>query len=123
MSQDPRVFFAAERTFLAWVRSGITLIALGFVVAKFGLFVTLMSNASAEAAGPVLNTAYSNIIGIALVILGVIIVAVAQFNHQHYIKTLPFDDVPDLPIRWLSALLTYSVALSGVVLSVYLIYL
>lgn len=30
---DPRVFFAAERTLLAWLRTGLTIIALGFVIA------------------------------------------------------------------------------------------
>ncbi len=29
---DPRVYFAAERTLLAWIRTGITTIGLGFVV-------------------------------------------------------------------------------------------
>ncbi len=33
---DPRVFFAAERTLLAWVRTGLGLVGMGFVVAKFG---------------------------------------------------------------------------------------
>ncbi|MBK8025173.1 MAG: DUF202 domain-containing protein [Chloroflexi bacterium] len=37
--EDPRVYFAAERTLLAWIRTGITTIGLGFVVAKFGLFL------------------------------------------------------------------------------------
>jgi len=30
-------FLANERTFLAWVRTSIAVISLGFVVAKFGL--------------------------------------------------------------------------------------
>ncbi len=30
---DPRVFFAAERSLLAWLRTGLTIIALGFVIA------------------------------------------------------------------------------------------
>ncbi len=30
---------ANERTYLAWVRTGITVIALGFVVSKFGILV------------------------------------------------------------------------------------
>ena len=36
---DPRVVFAAERTFLAWVRTGLALTGFGFVVARFGLFL------------------------------------------------------------------------------------
>jgi len=43
---DPRVYFAAERTLLAWIRSGLTVMALGFVVARFGLFLALMSASS-----------------------------------------------------------------------------
>ena len=47
---DPRVFFAAERTLLAWVRSGLTMMAFGFVVARFGLFLGLLP-ASSQSAG------------------------------------------------------------------------
>ncbi len=39
---DPRVYFAAERTLLAWIRTGITIMAFGFVVARFGLFLRLL---------------------------------------------------------------------------------
>jgi hypothetical protein len=30
---------AAERTYLAWIRTGLALLGLGFVVARFGLFL------------------------------------------------------------------------------------
>ncbi len=41
---------ANDRTFLAWVRTGIAVIAFGFVVEKFNLFVLVMAgSASAEA--------------------------------------------------------------------------
>ena len=43
MMGDPRVFFAAERTLLAWVRTGLTIMAFGFVVARFGLFLRLLA--------------------------------------------------------------------------------
>ncbi len=38
-SQDPRVRSAAERTLLAWMRTGLALMGFGFVVARFGLFL------------------------------------------------------------------------------------
>ena len=41
---------ANERTFLAWVRTGIAVIAFGFVIEKFNLFVlTVASSTSTEA--------------------------------------------------------------------------
>jgi putative membrane protein len=39
---DLRVYFAAERTLLAWVRTGIGVMAFGFVVAPFGLFLVVL---------------------------------------------------------------------------------
>src|SRR5258708_20258478 len=42
---------ANERTFLAWVRTGIAVIAFGFVIEKFNLFVLTMASASSLDAG------------------------------------------------------------------------
>ena len=39
LTEDPRVPLAAERTFLAWIRTGLALMGFGFVVARFGLFL------------------------------------------------------------------------------------
>ncbi len=39
---DPRVFFAAERTLLAWNRTSLSLMAFGFVIERFGLFVSFL---------------------------------------------------------------------------------
>ena len=56
---------ANERTYLAWVRTGITIMALGFVVAKFGIIIReLVPNA------PATSYHLSSAIGIALVIAG-----------------------------------------------------
>ena len=42
---------ANERTFLAWVRTGIAVIAFGFVIEKFNLFLLTMASVSSPDAG------------------------------------------------------------------------
>jgi putative membrane protein len=42
---------ANERTFLAWVRTGIAVTAFGFVIEKFNLFVLTMANTNSLEAG------------------------------------------------------------------------
>lgn len=126
---DPRVYFAGERTFLAWVRSGITLMALGFVIAKFGFIVGLITEGHAttqavelDASLTELINAYgTNYLGILVLLIGVIIILLAQYNHHAFVKKLPAKDVPQLPIKWLSGLLTYTMAFAGILLSLYLL--
>lgn len=117
---DPRVFFAAERTLLAWVRSGLTIIALGFVVARFGLFLTLVS-ASAIPSGAVQHTHWpSSSLGITLVVSGAAFIFGALRNHRLYLRSLPPDDVPALALPWLTSFMAVSVATTGMLLAVYL---
>ena len=117
---DPRVFFAAERTLLAWLRSGLTVMALGFVVARFGLFLALLS-ASAMSPGVRIHSHWpSSALGISLVILGSATILGALYNHRIYVRSLPSEDVPELPIRWLTPFLSLSVAIVGFLLAGYL---
>ena len=37
-------YLAAERTLLAWIRTGLALMGLGFVVARFGIFLEEFRN-------------------------------------------------------------------------------
>ena len=47
---------AKERTFLAWVRTGVAIMALGFVIEKFDLFVhTISATLPAMERGPILQ--------------------------------------------------------------------
>jgi putative membrane protein len=41
---------ANERTFLAWVRTGIAVIAFGFVIEKFNLFLSTIAGGTVEGA-------------------------------------------------------------------------
>jgi putative membrane protein len=77
--QDPRVYFAAERTFLAWIRTGLGLMGVGFAVSRFGLFLREFSSTQPHALS--IPTTHSTIAGVALVILGVIVNISATLNH------------------------------------------
>src|SRR6202521_5751115 len=70
---------ANERTFLAWIRTGLSIIAFGFVVERFGLLLRELGlkNTSSASTSAI---HYSAIIGVSLVILGVIMMIVALFS-------------------------------------------
>jgi len=67
---DPRVYFAAERTLLAWVRTGLAMMGFGFVVARFGMF--LREIAAVQAVPPPRQQGFSLWVGVALVVVGVV---------------------------------------------------
>jgi len=57
---------ANERTYLAWVRTGVAVVVLGFAVARFGLALTSVMDIMP-------GIRYSSAVGIALVFLGGVI--------------------------------------------------
>lgn len=118
---DPRVFFAAERTLLAWIRTGITIIGFGFVVARFGLFLNLLAAQHVPpATSPSALSHFSNAIGIALVLLGAATMLFSAVQHRRYIATLPSVDIPPLHSRAFPVALALLLGFLGLALAVYL---
>jgi len=117
---DPRIFFAAERTLLAWVRSGLTVMALGFVVARFGLVVSLVSHANGVPADLHDTHGVAHTLGIALMAIGAVAVFGAWRNYRLFVRSLPPENVPPLALPWLTSFLTLSVGVVGVLLTAYL---
>jgi putative membrane protein len=73
---------ANERTFLAWVRTGIAIIAFGFVVEKFNLFVRTIAEANAsDSAGRLrlerFSGSFSHYDGFALILIGMAIIVLS----------------------------------------------
>jgi putative membrane protein len=85
-SNDPRVHFAAERTFLAWIRTGLALMGFGFVVARFGLF--LKEVAVGGNTPGVKSYGFSLWAGSAMVMLGAVLNLAAVARHLEVIKRL-----------------------------------
>ena len=88
VEQDPRVYFAAERTFLAWIRTGLALMGIGFAVSRFGLFLREVTAAESHLPASVHTTGASLWSGVALVALGVIVTLTAALRHVQLIREL-----------------------------------
>ena len=77
--RDPRVYFAAERTFLAWIRTGLALMGFGFVVARFAVFLREMTLQSpGHATHPPGLSLWT---GTSLIGIGVVVQVAAALNH------------------------------------------
>ena len=77
-------YLAAERTLLAWIRTGLALMGFGFVVARFGLFLQEVQVAqhtqSAQSYG------FSLWFGTALIAVGVIVNIYAGWRHARLVR-------------------------------------
>lgn len=110
---------ANERTFFAWVRTAIAIMAFGFVVVKFSLFVKQLSLAFTDKAVVLPGKGYSGIIGIFLVALGAIIVLFSFLQYKRtekQINTNAYHSSSSLIV-----FLTLTVLVGGIVLVLYLL--
>jgi inner membrane protein YidH len=120
-SDDPRIYFAAERTFLAWIRTGLGLMGVGFAVSRFGLFLREMRASEVHAA--VHATGVSEYSGVALVALGVIVNVTATIQHIRTVCELRSGNWIAGRPSWNAIVLALLLAGVGIGMGAYLLYL
>jgi putative membrane protein len=109
---------ANERTFLAWLRTGIGIMAFGFVVVKFSLFMKEIATALGKQ--PEANQkGYSSVLGIALVCAGLLTTLFSYFRYKRTERQL--DNYSYKSSSALITILVFSILVVSVLLVVYLV--
>jgi putative membrane protein len=109
---------ANERTFLAWIRTSIGIMAFGFVVVKFSLFVKQVSTLVGKP-GLVQHRSYSVIVGIILVAAGTLTCVLSYFRYKRTEKILKQGNYKNN--SFLIAITTAIIFLISILLIAYLI--
>jgi putative membrane protein len=112
-----QLYLAVERTFLAWIRTGLAMMGFGFVVARFGLF---LREVNATAHTHPLPGGISVKFGTALVAMGVVLTGASVVRYVRLLRRLESGHGLERPSR-LAVILGVALAVIGAMVTVYLL--
>lgn len=119
MSSGPSDYLAAERTFLAWIRTGLALMGFGFVVARFGLFLRALQVGQPGLAPESYGLSFW--LGTTLIIVGVIVNIWSVRYHLRLVDDLNQGGSAYKRSSSLAVIVALILALIGAVMAIYLI--
>jgi putative membrane protein len=113
---DPRVLFAAERTLLAWNRTSISLMAFGFLVERFGLFLQIVGREEIK----VFQRHISFFVGVSFILLAAFLAIYSIWQHKRILKTLSPAEIPAGYNIFVGIVVNGIIGILGIALSAYL---
>ena len=111
---------ANERTFLAWVRTAIAVMAFGFVIERFDLFLQIAAPQIALRQSAPHGQAFANVAGLAFILLGVAMIVIAGFRFVRIGKEIEADDQVPSPGERFDVALAALIGLLGIALFLYM---
>jgi putative membrane protein len=115
--KDPRVYMAAERTLLAWIRTGLALMGFGFVVARFGLFLSELK--AMQPALQISSFGFSLWVGTAMIVVGVLVNIGSAMQHVYTIRALKRGEYDGKPSS-VAIAVAVILAVVGTAMAIYL---
>jgi uncharacterized protein (DUF302 family)/uncharacterized membrane protein YidH (DUF202 family) len=119
MASGPSDYLAAERTFLAWIRTGLALMGFGFVVARFGLFLRAIQ--IGQPSLPAQSYGLSFWFGTTLIVVGVIVNIVSARQHVRLVRDLNQGGSAINRPSSLAIIVAVILAVVGLAMAIYLI--
>jgi putative membrane protein len=111
---------ANERTFLAWVRTAIAVMAFGFVIERFDLFLQLAAPQLALRQTAPHSQTIANMAGLAFIGIGVVMIVVAGFRFVKTGKSIETEETGPSPGERSDLALAALLVLLGLALFLYL---
>ncbi len=109
---------ANERTFLAWIRTAVALMAFGFLIEKFTIFVAYI-RVSLHSKPVGTSTGFANMIGASMVIVGVLVVVASTVRFVLIRRKIDSDSQESLGMPFIELLVGLILSVVGVLLVVY----
>jgi inner membrane protein YidH len=114
-SPDPRVQLAAERTLLAWIRTGLAMMAFGFVVSRFALFLRELAALGHARTRPPSGVSLG--LGTSLILLGAAVNVIAAGQHARFLRRTSESETH----AYMAIVVALVLALAGVGMAAYLL--
>ncbi|MBK8877082.1 MAG: DUF202 domain-containing protein [Haliscomenobacter sp.] len=88
--EDPRVFFAGERTLFAWMRTGLALTAMGLAISRYQLFLATFRHEPME----LVKTHASFYLGMGFILIGWLCMVIPTFQFRAFFRSLDTKEHP-----------------------------
>jgi putative membrane protein len=111
---------ANERTFLAWVRTAIAVMAFGFLIERFDLFLKIAAPQLAEHQLAPHGESFANWAGLTFIVIGVATAVIAGLRFARTAKDIETEDEVASPGERFDLALAVMIGLLGASLALYL---